>query len=76
MILPRGWEIISRLVSGYTGGMSTTTTTQQAHPLQNYTSTLEMIGRTPMLEATNLDTGNCRLFLKLELNNPAGSISR
>lgn len=39
-----------------------------------YGSTLEMIGRTPMLEAKNLDTGQCRLFLKLELNNPAGSI--
>jgi len=39
-----------------------------------YANALEMIGRTPMLEAKNLDTGPCRLFLKLELCNPAGSI--
>jgi len=39
-----------------------------------YGSAIEMIGRTPMLEAKHLDTGPCRLFLKLELANPAGSI--
>jgi cystathionine beta-synthase len=33
-----------------------------------------MIGRTPMLEVSRLDTGPCRLFLKLELMNPGGSI--
>ncbi len=33
-----------------------------------------MVGQTPMLELTNFDTGKCRLFLKLELMNPAGSI--
>jgi cystathionine beta-synthase len=33
-----------------------------------------MVGGTPMLELTHLDTGPCRLFLKLELMNPAGSI--
>jgi cystathionine beta-synthase len=33
-----------------------------------------MVGRTPMLEVTHIDTGLCRLFLKLELANPAGSI--
>ncbi|MHC4977234.1 MAG: PLP-dependent cysteine synthase family protein, partial [Planctomycetota bacterium] len=54
--------------------MTQTSTSTGTHPLQNYASTLEMIGRTPMLEARNLDTGNCRLFLKLELDNPAGSI--
>lgn len=37
-------------------------------------SVLEMIGNTPMLEVTKLDTGPCRLFLKLENQNPAGSI--
>ena len=37
-------------------------------------STLDMIGNTPMLEVTNLDTGPCRLFLKLENQNPGGSI--
>ncbi|MEX0735774.1 MAG: pyridoxal-phosphate dependent enzyme [Steroidobacteraceae bacterium] len=39
-----------------------------------YGNVLEMIGRTPMLELRQLDTGNCKLFLKLELQNPAGSI--
>lgn len=42
--------------------------------MQVYTSVLEMVGRTPMLEVTQFDTGPCRLFLKLELNNPGGSI--
>ena len=37
-------------------------------------STLDMIGRTPMLEVKHLDTGPCRLFLKLENQNPGGSI--
>lgn len=38
------------------------------------TSVLSMIGNTPMLELTKLDTGPCRLFVKLENQNPAGSI--
>ena len=33
-----------------------------------------MIGRTPMVEVTRLDAGPCRLFLKLETQNPGGSI--
>ena len=39
-----------------------------------YSSVLDMVGRTPMLELTRFDTGPCRLFLKLELINPGGSI--
>ncbi|MGA9855444.1 MAG: pyridoxal-phosphate dependent enzyme [Gammaproteobacteria bacterium] len=39
-----------------------------------YSNVLEMIGQTPMLELKNMDTGLCRLFLKLELMNPGGSI--
>ena len=39
-----------------------------------YANVLEMIGRTPMIEATRLDAGPCRLFLKLESQNPGGSI--
>ena len=37
---------------------------------------LEMIGRTPMLEFRKMDVGRsgCRLFGKMELLNPAGSI--
>ncbi|HEY9567894.1 MAG TPA: cysteine synthase family protein [Thalassobaculum sp.] len=37
-------------------------------------SVLRMIGNTPMLELTKLDAGPCRLFVKLENQNPAGSI--
>ncbi len=39
-----------------------------------YSNILDMVGDTPMLEVTNIDTGPCRLFLKLELMNPGGSI--
>jgi len=35
---------------------------------------LDLIGNTPMVEVTRLDTGKCRLFLKLENQNPGGSI--
>jgi cystathionine beta-synthase len=35
---------------------------------------LELIGNTPLVEVTRLDTGRCRLFLKLEHQNPGGSI--
>ncbi len=38
------------------------------------TSVLQMIGNTPMLELTRLDAGPCRLFVKLENQNPTGSI--
>ncbi|MBW8302666.1 MAG: cystathionine beta-synthase [Brevundimonas sp.] len=37
-------------------------------------SLLDLIGKTPMVEVTKLDTGPCRLFLKLESQNPGGSI--
>ena len=37
-------------------------------------SSLDLIGRTPMVEVTHIDTGPCRLFLKLENQNPGGSI--
>jgi cystathionine beta-synthase len=39
-----------------------------------YSNILEMVGNTPMLEVTHIDTGRCRLFLKLEMMNPGGSI--
>ncbi|MCA3014653.1 MAG: cystathionine beta-synthase [Myxococcaceae bacterium] len=35
---------------------------------------LELIGNTPMVKVTRLDTGPCELFLKLESHNPGGSI--
>jgi cystathionine beta-synthase len=39
-----------------------------------YSNVLEMVGRTPMLKVSKLDTGVCELYLKLELMNPGGSI--
>jgi cystathionine beta-synthase len=39
-----------------------------------HTNVLDMIGNTPMVEVTKFDTGKCRLFLKLENQNPGGSI--
>lgn len=39
-----------------------------------YSNVLDMVGHTPMLECKRMDTGPCRLFLKLELMNPGGSI--
>lgn len=36
--------------------------------------TLSLIGNTPMVRVTAFDTGQCELFLKLESQNPGGSI--
>ncbi len=41
------------------------------HP---YRSALELIGSTPMVELRHFDAGPCRLFAKLENQNPGGSI--
>jgi cystathionine beta-synthase len=35
---------------------------------------LALIGDTPLIEVTRIDTGPCHLFLKLENQNPTGSI--
>ena len=35
---------------------------------------LDLIGNTPMVQVTRLDTAPCTLFLKLESQNPGGSI--
>jgi cystathionine beta-synthase len=35
---------------------------------------MALIGNTPLVEVQHLDTGPCRLFLKLESRNPGGSI--
>ena len=35
---------------------------------------LSLIGNTPLVEVTRFDTGPCKLFLKLESQNPGGSI--
>jgi cystathionine beta-synthase len=41
---------------------------------QVHRNALALIGNTPLLAARNLDTGPCHLFLKLESQNPGGSI--
>jgi cystathionine beta-synthase len=43
-------------------------------PQQKPPSILSLIGDTPLVEITRLDTGLCQLFLKLENYNPSGSI--
>ena len=35
---------------------------------------LSLIGNTPLIEITRMDTGPCQLFVKLENQNPTGSI--
>jgi len=37
-------------------------------------SVLDLIGNTPLVRARNIDTGLCELYLKLESQNPGGSI--
>ena len=37
-------------------------------------SSVALIGATPVLQLTRFDTGPCTLFLKLESQNPGGSI--
>ena len=46
----------------------------QKHPPRPVRSALDLIGNTPLLELTHFDTGPCRLFVKLESQNPGGSI--
>ncbi|NLX99865.1 MAG: pyridoxal-phosphate dependent enzyme [Rhodopirellula sp.] len=40
----------------------------------SHPNVLSLIGNTPLVELRALDTGPCRLFLKLESQNPGGSI--
>lgn len=39
-----------------------------------YANVLELIGNTPIVRINHLDTGSCELFVKLESQNPGGSI--
>src|SRR5690554_7448802 len=39
-----------------------------------HSSVLELIAETPIVRAQRLDTGVCELYLKLESQNPGGSI--
>ncbi|MCE9499674.1 MAG: cysteine synthase family protein [Leptospira sp.] len=43
-------------------------------PPKPLNSVLDLIGNTPVVEVKNIDTGKCRLFLKMETQNPMGSI--
>jgi len=40
----------------------------------NRPAVLDLIGRTPLVRITRFDTGRCELYLKLESQNPGGSI--
>ncbi len=42
--------------------------------MATHDSVLELVGDTPIIRARNLDTGACTLYLKLESQNPGGSI--
>ena len=37
-------------------------------------SVIDLIGNTPLIRVNNIDTGPCELYLKLESQNPGGSI--
>ena len=39
-----------------------------------FSNVLDLIGNTPIVRINHLDTGPCELFIKLESQNPAGSI--
>jgi len=42
--------------------------------MQVHNSVLDLIGNTPIVRINHLDTGPCTLFIKLESQNPGGSI--
>ncbi len=45
------------------------------HPVAPlYDNVMDWIGNTPMIKVQKIDTGPCELFLKLESQNPGGSI--
>jgi len=44
------------------------------HDRPSRPAVLDLIGNTPLVPVTRLDTGCCTLFLKLESQNPGGSI--
>ena len=52
----------------------TTTAPYPGSALRPAEGLLSLIGNTPLIEVKRLDTGPCRLFLKLESANPGGSI--
>jgi cystathionine beta-synthase len=51
-----------------------TTPVQTPAVLSARPAVLDLIGNTPLVQVTQFDTGCCQLFLKLESQNPGGSI--
>lgn len=51
-----------------------TTLIPTAEAIKKPPAILSLIGDTPLVEITQFDTGSCQLFLKLENQNPTGSI--
>src|SRR3989338_6976017 len=49
-------------------------TSKTGENMQTVDTVLDLIGNTPLLKVKHLDTGKCELFLKLECQNPGGSI--
>lgn len=45
-----------------------------SHPIASQKTILDLIGNTPILRVRNIDTGLCELYIKLECQNPGGSI--
>ena len=52
----------------------TETSAEQAIAYNKPPAILSLIGDTPLVEITQMDTGPCQLFVKLENQNPTGSI--
>jgi cystathionine beta-synthase len=46
----------------------------EPRPASDRSGVLALVGNTPVVEISKLDTGSCRLFVKLESQNPGGSI--
>lgn len=42
--------------------------------MQVYDSVLDLIGNTPIVRINHFDTGHCTLYIKLESQNPGGSV--
>src|SRR6188472_3496893 len=53
--------------------MTSTTPAKSTSP-NKAPAILSLIGDTPLVEITRMDTGPCQLFIKLENQNPTGSI--
>ncbi len=57
-----------------TADAAATSTPNDAAALAVYDNVLDLVGRTPMLRISHLDTGPCELYVKLEAMNPGNSI--